>query len=100
MTLGERLIELSDHGFQIKFEKLGSIIGLDSKNVIVMRITRGTCRRYFTFDPYEFHFVVSPSDVDNFLLEILNKSVREIIDKENEELRARKNEDTSDNNTD
>ena len=87
MTLGERIIELADQGFAINFERQDAVIG--SYSVIVMRITRGAYRRYFALDPYAFRYAVSSSDVDNFLLEMLNKNVCAIISKENEELAAK-----------
>ena len=87
MTLGERILELTAYGFAINFERQDAVLGSDS--LIVIRITRGACRRYFALDPYAFRYAVTSSDVDNFLLETLNKIVCEIINKENEELNAK-----------
>lgn len=94
MTLGERILELTDYGFAIKFERQNAVLG--SESMIVMSITRGTNRHYFAVDPCEFRCAVPTSDIDNFLLETLNRGVRTIIDKENDELAARVKSDGSD----
>lgn len=87
MTLGERLIELADYGFQIKFEKQNALI--DSESIVVMTMSRGCHHRYFAFDPFELNCNLNPSEYDGFILEEINYSVRKIIDAENEELTAR-----------
>lgn len=85
MTLGERLIELSYHDFQIKFEKLnGAPRG--SKCIVGMRISRGRHCRYFVINPCEFQCVFESSEVNGVLMKEINRCVCDIIDAENKDL--------------
>lgn len=82
MTLGERLIELANYGFDIRFSKRDAVSGYES--LIIMKVSRGHHNIWFALDPYEFRHISSLSMADECLLEELNRCAQKIIDAEKE----------------